>query len=290
MHENKKCLINQREVHTHTDVVQGRAARRAARGSRTSSWSARCATSRPSRSRSRPPKPATSCSARCTRRPRRRRSTAIIDQFPADRQAQIRVMLSESLRGVIAQTLCRKIGGGRVAALEVLIVTPAVSNLIREGKTFQIPSMMQVGKAVGMVSAERRADGAGDARSWSRRKRPTPRASTRRGWKDSTNARGSRSRCPGAASAPAHNPAERGPSRPPSRTRSARRSGAPSARQAMVGGEEGIRTPGSLPASTVFKTAALNHSATSPRTGLYRKPAALAIVNLRRSFTPSFTR
>jgi twitching motility protein PilT len=76
----------------------------------------------------------------------------VIDQFPADRQAQIRVMLSESLRAVIAQNLCRKIGGGRVAALEVLIVTPAMSNLIREGKTFQIPSMMQVGKNVGMVS------------------------------------------------------------------------------------------------------------------------------------------
>ena len=76
----------------------------------------------------------------------------VIDQFPADRQAQIRVMLSESLKGVISQTLCKKIGGGRVAALEVLIVTSAVSNLIREGKTFQIQSMMQVGKAIGMVT------------------------------------------------------------------------------------------------------------------------------------------
>jgi twitching motility protein PilT len=76
----------------------------------------------------------------------------VIDQFPADRQAQIRVMLSESLRGVIAQTLCRKIGGGRVAALEVLLTNGAISNLIREGKTFQIPSMMQVGRAQGMVS------------------------------------------------------------------------------------------------------------------------------------------
>src|SRR5204863_7612232 len=75
-----------------------------------------------------------------------------IDQFPAYRQAQIRIMLSESLRGVIAQTLCRKLGGGRIAALEVLISTLAISNLIREGKTFQIPSMMQVGRAVGMVS------------------------------------------------------------------------------------------------------------------------------------------
>jgi twitching motility protein PilT len=76
----------------------------------------------------------------------------VIDQFPADRQSQIRIMLSESLKGVISQTLCRKIGGGRVAALEVLIVTSAVSNLIREAKTFQIQSMMQVGKAVGMVT------------------------------------------------------------------------------------------------------------------------------------------
>jgi twitching motility protein PilT len=75
----------------------------------------------------------------------------IIDQFPADRQQQIRVMLSESLKGVIAQTLLPKKGGGRIAALEVLIVTPAISNLIREGKTFQVPSAMQTGKNHGMV-------------------------------------------------------------------------------------------------------------------------------------------
>jgi twitching motility protein PilT len=74
----------------------------------------------------------------------------IIDQFPADRQPQIRMMLSESLRGVIAQTLCKKIGGGRVAAHEILLCTSGVSNLIREGKTFQIPSMMQTGRAQGM--------------------------------------------------------------------------------------------------------------------------------------------
>jgi len=74
----------------------------------------------------------------------------IIDQFPADRQAQIRVMLSESLKGVISQTLCRKKGGGRIPALEVLIVIPAVANLIREGKVFQIPSIMQTGKKYGM--------------------------------------------------------------------------------------------------------------------------------------------
>jgi twitching motility protein PilT len=76
----------------------------------------------------------------------------IIDQFPADRQAQVRVMLSESLRGVIAQTLCKRIGGGRVAAREILLTIPAVSNLIREGKTFQIPSIMQTNRKAGMVT------------------------------------------------------------------------------------------------------------------------------------------
>jgi twitching motility protein PilT len=76
----------------------------------------------------------------------------IIDQFPADRQSQVRVMLSESLRGVIAQTLCRRIGGGRVAAREILLSIPAVSNLIREGKTFQIPSIMQTNRRAGMVT------------------------------------------------------------------------------------------------------------------------------------------
>ena len=76
----------------------------------------------------------------------------IIDQFPADRQSQVRVMLSESLRGVLAQTLCRKIGGGRIAAREILLSIPAVSNLIREGKTFQIPSIMQTNRKTGMVT------------------------------------------------------------------------------------------------------------------------------------------
>jgi twitching motility protein PilT len=76
----------------------------------------------------------------------------IIDQFPPDRQAQVRVMLSESLRGVIAQVLCKKVGGGRVAAREIMLSIPAVSNLIREGKTFQIPSIMQTNRKAGMVT------------------------------------------------------------------------------------------------------------------------------------------
>jgi twitching motility protein PilT len=76
----------------------------------------------------------------------------IIDQFPADRQAQIRTMLAESLKGVISQTLCKKIGGGRAAAREILLAVPAVSNLIREGKVFQIPSVMQTSRKLGMVT------------------------------------------------------------------------------------------------------------------------------------------
>ena len=76
----------------------------------------------------------------------------VIDQFPADRQNQVRTMLSESLKGVISQILCRKAGGGRVAAFEILLVNAAVANLIREAKTFQIPSIMQTGKGLGMTT------------------------------------------------------------------------------------------------------------------------------------------
>ena len=75
----------------------------------------------------------------------------VIDQFPADRQPQIRVMLADTLKGVISQTLCRRIGGGRIAAREILLSVPAVSNLIREGKPFQIPSVMQTSRKLGMI-------------------------------------------------------------------------------------------------------------------------------------------
>ena len=151
VHENQKCLVNQREVHTHTDSFKNalRAALREdpdillvgeLRDLETVAIAIETAE--------------TGHLVFGTLHTTTAPSTVdrIIDQFPTDRQAQIRTMLSESLRGVIAQTLCKKIGGGRIAALEVLIVTSAVSNLIREGKTFQIPSIMQVGKAVGMVS------------------------------------------------------------------------------------------------------------------------------------------
>ncbi len=74
----------------------------------------------------------------------------IIDQFPADRQPQIRTMLSDSLKGVVSQTLLKKKGGGRVAAMEILVINSGISNIIREGKTHQIMSMMQTGKKFGM--------------------------------------------------------------------------------------------------------------------------------------------
>ena len=149
-HENQRCLVNQREVGNHTDSFKDalRAALREdpdillvgeMRDLETISIAIETAE--------------TGHLVFGTLHTTTAASTVdrIIDQFPADRQQQIRVMLSESLKGVIAQTLLPKRGGGRVAALEVLIVTPAISNLIREGKTFQINSSMQTGKQHGMV-------------------------------------------------------------------------------------------------------------------------------------------
>ena len=79
----------------------------------------------------------------------------IIDAFPENQQSQIRVMLSESLRGVVAQSLIpRRDGKGRTAVVEVLVNVPAVANLIREGKTYQIQSAMQTGQAHGMITFE----------------------------------------------------------------------------------------------------------------------------------------
>jgi twitching motility protein PilT len=79
----------------------------------------------------------------------------VIDVFPAGQQNQIRNTLSESLKGVVAQNLMKRIDvKGRVAALEVLVVTPAIANLIREAKTYQIPGMLQVGKKYGMQTLD----------------------------------------------------------------------------------------------------------------------------------------
>lgn len=78
----------------------------------------------------------------------------IIDVFPSAQQGQVRSMLSESLMGVMAQTLIKKVGGGRVAAIEILVGTPAIANLIRENKTFQIPSVLQTSKSEGMQTLD----------------------------------------------------------------------------------------------------------------------------------------
>jgi twitching motility protein PilT len=149
VHENKKCLITQRQVHVHTESFK--TALRAAlredpdivlvgemRDLETIAIAIETAE--------------TGHLVFGTLHTTTAASTVdrIIDQFPADRQAQIRVMLSESLKGVISQTLCKRIGGGRVAAREILLTTPAISNLIREGKTFQIPSIIQTSKKLGM--------------------------------------------------------------------------------------------------------------------------------------------
>lgn len=75
----------------------------------------------------------------------------IIDAFPKDQQAQVRTMLGESLKGVICQQLLRRANGkGRIAALEILICNAAVANLVREGKTFQVTSVMQTARGDGM--------------------------------------------------------------------------------------------------------------------------------------------
>jgi twitching motility protein PilT len=79
----------------------------------------------------------------------------VIDVFPPDQQGQIRTMLAETLKGVIAQQLLvRADGQGRVAAVEILIGTTALSNLIREGKTYQIPSIIQTGRREGMQTMD----------------------------------------------------------------------------------------------------------------------------------------
>jgi twitching motility protein PilT len=149
VHENKKCLINQRQVGEHTDSFKDalRAALREdpdivlvgeMRDLETVAIAIETAE--------------TGHLVFGTLHTSSAPSTVdrIIDQFPADRQGQIRVMLSESLKGVISQMLCKKVGGGRVPVLEVLIGTPSVANLIREAKIFQIPSIMQTGKKYGM--------------------------------------------------------------------------------------------------------------------------------------------
>ena len=75
----------------------------------------------------------------------------VLDAFPVEQQGQIRTMVSESLRGIVSQQLIpRADGSGRVVALEIMVNTPAVANLIREAKTFMLPGIIQTGKKLGM--------------------------------------------------------------------------------------------------------------------------------------------
>ena len=149
VHQNKRCLINHREVHRHTSSFR-RALRAALRedpdivlvGEMRDLETVEIAIETAE----------TGHLVFGTLHTNTAPSTIdrIIDQFSADRQSQIRAMLSESIKGVVAQVLLKKKGGGRVAGLEILVVNPAVSNLIREGKTHQIPSIMQTGQKYGM--------------------------------------------------------------------------------------------------------------------------------------------
>jgi len=150
VHKNKRCLINQREVHTHT--MGFKAALRAAlredpdivlvgemRDLETTHIAIETAE--------------TGHLVFGTLHTTTAISTVdrLIDQFPSEQQQQIRTMLAGTLKGIVAQNLLKKKGGGRVAALEVLIVNAAVSSLIREAKNNQIMSIMQTAKKEGMT-------------------------------------------------------------------------------------------------------------------------------------------
>ena len=149
VHKNHKCLINHREIHKHTDSFK-KALRAALRedpdivlvGEMRDLETVEIAIETAETGHLVFGTLHTTTAAGTVNR--------VIDQFSADRQGQIRAMLSESLKGVVSQTLLKKKGGGRIAAQEILVVTPAVSNLIREQKNYQIPSMMQTGKKHGM--------------------------------------------------------------------------------------------------------------------------------------------
>ncbi|MBI4064108.1 MAG: type IV pilus twitching motility protein PilT [Elusimicrobia bacterium] len=149
VHPNKKCLINQREVRKHTQSFK-RALRAALRedpdivliGEMRDLETVEIALETAETGHLVFGTLHTTTAASTVDR--------VIDQFPTHQQAQIRTILSTTLKGVVAQTLCKKIPKGRAAALEILISNAAIANNIREGKTFQIPSAMQVGASIGM--------------------------------------------------------------------------------------------------------------------------------------------
>jgi twitching motility protein PilT len=150
VHPNKKCLINQREVHVHTMSFKN-ALRAALRedpdiilvGEMRDLETIEIAIETAETGHLVFGTLHTTTAASTVNR--------IIDQFPANRQSQIRTMLASGLRGVVAQNLLKKKGGGRCAAQEILVITRGIGSMIRDGKTFQIESAMQVGAKYGMV-------------------------------------------------------------------------------------------------------------------------------------------
>jgi len=149
VHQNKKCLVNQREVHSHTESFS-KALRAALRedpdivlvGEMRDLETTHIAIETAETGHLVFGTLHTTTAASTVDR--------IIDQFPADRQEQIRTMLASSLKGVVAQTLCKRKDKGRVAAMEILVVTAAIAANIRDGKTYHIPSQMQIGGKYGM--------------------------------------------------------------------------------------------------------------------------------------------
>jgi twitching motility protein PilT len=150
VHQNKGCLVNQREINTHTESFAA-ALRAALRedpdvilvGEMRDLETIELAITAAETGHLVFGTLHTGSAAKTVDR--------IIDAFPAGQQAQIRTMLSESLKGVIAQQLLKRDDKpGRIAAIEILFVNIAIANLVREGKTFQISSMMQMAKADGM--------------------------------------------------------------------------------------------------------------------------------------------
>jgi twitching motility protein PilT len=153
VHESKKCLVNQREVHRDTHGFN-EALRSALRedpdvilvGEMRDLETIRLALTAAETGHLVFGTLHTSSAAKTIDR--------IIDVFPAAEKAMVRSMLSESLRAVISQTLLKKIGGGRVAAHEIMIGTPAIRNLIREDKVAQMYSAIQTGQATGMQTLD----------------------------------------------------------------------------------------------------------------------------------------
>jgi twitching motility protein PilT len=153
VHESKKCLVNQREVHRDT-LGFNEALRSALRedpdiilvGEMRDTETIRLALEAAETGHVVFGTLHTSSAAKTIDR--------IIDVFPAAEKAMVRSMLSESLQAVVSQTLLKKVGGGRVAAHEIMLLTPAIRNLIREDKVAQMYSAIQTGGQLGMQTLD----------------------------------------------------------------------------------------------------------------------------------------